>query len=281
MCMSIYLLFCAVPSPEVTLREQSLPPFYVGRDFSWRCDAENPGSALSGVTADIVWSKDSTEVTSGDRITVGGVVEDTIGVEWRRSVMFNPLSSVDSGSYTCTTTFRPIIANAFVTNGMNTGMAEMSVVSKLDSCKMLIVNWRYIFSSSTAPTLGVSVSDITSRVLDVSPYNTFSLTCVATGCVNGMATPLTKTIQWMRSIDSSEAVELSSSTSGVTISNSNLDQATSTSTITVDADTAGDHAYTCRVSLDVSPAPDDINGQDSINIAVQGTHVCTYGCNTM
>ena len=142
--MCICLLFCAVPSPEITLREQSLPPFYVGRDFSWRCDAENPGSALSGVTADIVWSKDSTEVTSGDRITVGGVVVDTVGIEWRRSVMFNPLSSVDSGSYTCTATFRPTTANAFVTNGMNTGMEEMTVVSKLDSGIMVIVNWCHI-----------------------------------------------------------------------------------------------------------------------------------------
>ena len=129
-----------MPSPEVALREQSLPPFYVGRDFSWRCDAENPGPALSGVTADFVWSKDSTEVTSGDRITVGGVVVDTVGIEWRRSVMFNPLSSDDSGSYTCTASIRPTTANAFVTNGMDTGMEELTVVSKLDSGIMLIVN---------------------------------------------------------------------------------------------------------------------------------------------
>ena len=118
------------------------------------------------------------------------------------------------------------------------------------------------------------MSGITSRVLDVSPYNTFSLTCTVTSRVNGAATPLTKTVQWMRSIDSSEAVELSSSISGVTISRSDLDQPTSTSTISVDADTAGDHAYTCRVSLDVSPATDDINGQDSTNIDVQG--MCLY-----
>ena len=118
------------------------------------------------------------------------------------------------------------------------------------------------------------MSDITSRVLDVSPYNTFSLTCTSTSRVNGVATPLTKTVQWMRSIDSSEAVQLSSSTSEVTISSSNLDQVNSTSTITVNADTAGDHTYTCRVSLDVSPATDDINGQDSTNIDVQGT--CMY-----
>ena len=118
------------------------------------------------------------------------------------------------------------------------------------------------------------MSGITSRVLDVSPYNTFSLTCTAASRVNGVARALTKTVQWMRSIDSSEAVELSSSTSGVTISSSNLDQHTSTSTITVNADTAGDHAYTCRVSLDVSPATDDINGQDSTNIDVQG--MCLY-----
>ena len=144
MSICIYLLFCAVPSPEVTLREQSLPPFYVGLDFSWRCEAENRGPVLTGVTANIVWSKDSNELISDSRITVGGLVVDTVGIEWRRSVLFNPLSSVDSGSYTCTATIRPTIANAFVTNGMNTGMAEMTVVSKLDSGIMVIVNWCYI-----------------------------------------------------------------------------------------------------------------------------------------
>ena len=144
MSICIYLLFCAVPSPVIALREQSLPPFYVGRDFSWRCEAENRGPALSGVTADIVWSKDSNELISDSRITVGGLVVDTVGIEWRRSVMFNPLGSVDSGSYTCSATIRPTTANAFVTNGMNTGMEEMTVVSKLDSGVMVIVNWCHI-----------------------------------------------------------------------------------------------------------------------------------------
>ena len=144
MSMCIYLLFCVVPSPEIALRELLHPPFSVGRDFSWRCDAENTGPTLSGVTADIVWSKNGNEVTSGDRITVGGLMVDAPGTLWRRSVMFNPLSSVDSGSYTCTVSIRPATANAFVTNGMNTRMEEMTVVSKLDSGIMVIVNWCYI-----------------------------------------------------------------------------------------------------------------------------------------
>ena len=120
------------------------------------------------------------------------------------------------------------------------------------------------------------MSDITSRILDVSPYNTFSLTCTSTSRVNGIARALTKTVQWMRSIDSSQVLELSSSTSEFTISSSNLDQVNSTSTITVNADTAGDHTYTCLVSLDVSLATDDINGQDSTNIDVQGMYLYVW-----
>ena len=120
-----------VPNPVVTLRQQSFPPFYVGLDFFWHCDAEILTPALSGVTADIVWSKDGNELISDDRITVGDVVVDRVGSEWRRSVMFNPLSSVDSGSYTCTATIRPTTANAFVTNGIGTEMRLMNIVSKL------------------------------------------------------------------------------------------------------------------------------------------------------
>ena len=121
---------CAVPNPTIHFRAGSFPPFYVGLDFSWRCDVENPGPALLGVTADIVWSRDGGKVTSDSRITVGDVVEDSPGVEWDREVMFSPLGSVDSGSYTCTATIRPTTANAFVTNGMNTNTQEMSIVSK-------------------------------------------------------------------------------------------------------------------------------------------------------
>ena len=129
------------------------------------------------------------------------------------------------------------------------------------------------YSLPTAPTLDITVPDITSRVLDVSRNNTFSLTCIATSRVSGVATPLTKTVQWMRSIDSSQEVELSSSTSGVTISNSDLDQATSTSMITVTATTAGGHTYICRVSLDVSPAADAISGQDSTSVTIHGMYI--------
>ena len=134
----------AVPSPVIRFRQGSFPPFYVGLDFNWRCDAENPGPDIPGVTADIVWSKDGNELTNTSRIIVGNVREDSPGIEWRRSVMFNPLSSIDSGSYTCTASIRPTTANAFVTNGMHTGMEEMTVVSKLDSGIMVIVNWCYI-----------------------------------------------------------------------------------------------------------------------------------------
>ena len=127
------MCLCAVPSPVIRFRQGIFPPFYVGLDFNWRCDAENPGPALPGVTADIVWSKDGNELTNTSRIIVGNVREDAPGTDWRQAVLFNPLSSVDSGSYTCTAAIRPTTANAFVTNGMNTGMEEMSVVSKLDS----------------------------------------------------------------------------------------------------------------------------------------------------
>ena len=116
----------------------------------------------------------------------------------------------------------------------------------------------------------MSVSDPSARVLDVSPYNSFTLTCSASSLVNGVFLALRKSVQWMRSIDSSSLVEISSATNGVTVTNSNLDQATSTSEITVTTTTAGQHLYMCRVSLDVSPATDNISKQDNGVHPVQG-----------
>lgn len=121
------------------------------------------------------------------------------------------------------------------------------------------------------PTLSVAVSDLTTRVLDVSPYNTFSLTCTTSSSVNGVLTPFSKSIHWMRSIESGQTVEISNSTSGVTVTHIDQDQATSTSVISIITSTAGRHVYICEVLLEVLNSEID-NGavQDSFSVSVQG-----------
>ena len=120
------------------------------------------------------------------------------------------------------------------------------------------------------PTISVSLSAITTRVLDISPYNTFTLTCTATSHVSGTDRAILKSFTWTRKIGSGAIEMITDSTNGVTITGSNLDQATSTSTLQMTTTTPGEHVYTCSSSLVVSPAMDNIAGEAQQTVYVEG-----------
>ena len=93
-----------------------------------RCDVELPGNPLAGVTADVEWRGPGGSVlTSGSRITVNAVVETRLGREYFSSLTFTPLSSVDTGSYNCSATIRPAVANGNVNSGVGTGSDSLTV----------------------------------------------------------------------------------------------------------------------------------------------------------
>ena len=70
-------------------------------------------------------------MTSDSRITVGDVVQSTLGRTFQRSVMFSPLSAGDNGSYSCSATVMPTMMNSNVKNGVGTGNESLTVASKL------------------------------------------------------------------------------------------------------------------------------------------------------
>ena len=128
--MSIY--FVAVNNPTIQItRLGTLGTLYVGLSFTLRCDAEIPGSQLPGVSAEVEWrGPDGSVITSDSRITVGSVTEETPGREYRRSLTFTPLSSVDTGSYSCSATIRPNVANGNVMNGVGSSSSSLTVTRK-------------------------------------------------------------------------------------------------------------------------------------------------------
>ena len=89
----------------------------------------------------------------------------------------------------------------------------------------------------------------TTRLLNVSPYNTFTLTCTATA-PPGVVEP--KTFTWRRttasggSCDSFTVVTESGTRQ---LANSNVDQPESTSVLTVTETTAAVWRYCCQASL--------------------------------
>ena len=109
-----------------------VPAEYVGLNFTWRCEAQVPGSQLVDIDAVIEWMKDGIRLSSSSngRITLGETIIDSPGREFRRSIVFSPLSAGDMGSYSCSATIRPTVDNPGVTNGVGIGNKSLTVVSK-------------------------------------------------------------------------------------------------------------------------------------------------------
>ena len=82
------------------------------------------------MSATVTWrGPDGAVITSDNRITVGDVME-TPGRRFERSLMFSPLSAGDTGSYSCSGTVMPTVANPRVTSGVRTGNSSLTVASK-------------------------------------------------------------------------------------------------------------------------------------------------------
>ena len=95
----------------------------------------------------------------------------------------------------------------------------------------------------TDSSIQLDLTSNTTRLPNIAPYNTFSLTCTAT-VPQGVVSP--KTFTWRRRIGP-QLSPLTLITTGIT--STNLDQPTSTSVLTVTETTAGDYRYRCRVDL--------------------------------
>lgn len=112
--------------------------------------------------------------------------------------------------------------------------------------------------------LVVQTEPSTLTVLDVAPYNAFSIVCTASVPVN---VTVTKSFVWRRG--SSRTGTIITPGRGTSITTLNSDNATSTSILTTNASTAGSHLYTCDVtvlsSLSSASTTVVVNGNSCIN----------------
>ena len=249
-----------------------VPPHYTGLDLSLTCTVVN--IQVPGVTASVqINDPQNMAITNSSRITVGNVVEVTVGTVFQQSVLVRPLSALaDGGTFTCTAFFIPTQPNSFVLNSLSRmAIQDLMVTGIIMYIIQLICSILKTCNFPDAdPTLSVSLPAVTTRVLDIPPYNSFTLTCTATSSVSGTDRAILKSFTWTRRIGSGAIEMIMNSTNGVTITGSNLDQATSISTLQMTTMTAGEHMYTCSSSLVVSPAMDDITGSDQQTVTVQG-----------
>ena len=114
--------------------------------------------------------------------------------------------------------------------------------------------------------LRVELAPVTRRYLNIEPYNSLSLTCSATVMINNDPAPLIIEFSWLCPVNSGTQEELTSDL----YTNSRVFGSAETSILTVRTEQPGNHMCTCRVNLDVSPAPDVMMDQQAINIEVIG-----------
>ena len=105
-----------------------------------------------------------------------------------------------------------------------------------------------MYTSSTVPTITVTLEPNTTRLPTEPPYNTFTITCTATAPEGVVAR---KTIEWKRRIGSSTTglTEITDSGNTIQIVTTGLNQPETTSVLTVTETTPGDYRYRCRVDI--------------------------------
>ena len=104
------------------------------------------------------------------------------------------------------------------------------------------------------PTISLTLTANTTRLPNVAPYNTFSLTCAATSSVEGVGNvALPKRFLWRRRYTPSESTFylLANNASINIVDGDNLNLPTSSSILEVTEDIPQNYWYCCQVDLDL------------------------------
>ena len=123
------------------------------------------------------------------------------------------------------------------------------------------------YLDGTAPRLVVQTSPSSVRVLDVSPYNQFTVTCTARAEFNGEAVPLELTIEWRRNF-----IPLSLS-DPIYMTTGSPESGYQSILSTTETDTQNTVIYQCLARLAVDSL---IRGQDNTYIQVQGVCIVIH-----
>ena len=92
----------------------------------------------------------------------------------------------------------------------------------------------------------VTVNPGSVNILDIAPYNTFTLTCTATVPSNVSGT---KSFEWRRGAAGSDANELLAPNEDVTIINLNVENTTSASILVANQNVSGSFTYVCTTTV--------------------------------
>ncbi len=128
-----------------------------------------------------------------------------------------------------------------------------------------------LHSSCTDPILDIAVTMVTGRILDIPPYNTYALTCMASSRVQSTPTAITKTIQWSVSFNDAAVTTV---TEGVMTND--LTMATSSSVLSITTSVSGVYEYRCGSQLELVGVADSVEEAGTSSVTVYGKHTHTH-----
>ena len=114
----------------------------------------------------------------------------------------------------------------------------------------------------------VQISPSSVRVLDVAPYNRFTVTCTARAELNGEVIPYSMTIEWIRREQPDGGAVMFEDVDPTQYETTMLpDHGYQSILTTTETDTQNMISYRCKGKFNIDKA---VVGQDSTNVNVQG-----------
>ena len=181
--------------------------------------------------------------------------------EFRCTTKFTPLSyRRDNGTYSCAAVLSPRAQYTYLRT--QTGVSSSIPLQVAGQCIGLSTcpHMRHCLLS-TVPVMTVTMTTNTTRILDVSPYNTFSATCSATVEVTGLEgrVQLRRRWQWKRRGVRGGSFQ--------PVSDMFHTDSGSVSVLSVSETTSGSVGYRCRCGLE---GTDNIHDTEEVFISVTG-----------
>ena len=160
---SFYLFLVSAPTPFIT----TSTPFTAGDNGTLSCDYTFLSRAAVDVETSTTWTKDRSplDTSPGDgRISTDGL-----------SLIFSPLTTVDSGSYTCFLRLTSNTSHVIIIHGRQqsseTAITVLSMSTQLHCCLCLLLSFS-LSLSVPPPTVSVSLNHtgplFTGTVLTIS-----------------------------------------------------------------------------------------------------------------
>jgi len=112
------------------------------------------------------------------------------------------------------------------------------------------MNTNFSPTTPTAPSVVVESSPSSVRILNVSPYNQFTVSCTARAEVGGESVPLEMTVDWLRRVESSTGSVIFPAVPSTEYETTGSPEDGYQSTLnTTETDTENTITYRCRAAL--------------------------------